>query len=281
MTYCLDSMAPSDEELMRYALDGELLSDRAKKHLEHCSTCKQRAATYAEINVFFTSKLYRSACPSSTELINYCTPVSLNLLCGDERMRIADHCNICPLCRADIASLRCELSNADLFPAYEPAGLATVLFSSPKAMLRRLVATLQTQRPQFVIRSSDTLNRVGGETPSGINWPKHYKADTLDISLHLSRGSTGELMLLGLFTSTDTQQSTEYFDGCTVELYANRIAKEEQSTQNRHSATPLFTTKIDDLCNIVFKSVPSGNYTMLVHLSDMELTIEGINIDYA
>ncbi len=119
MTYCLDSLAPNDEELMRYVLDGEPLSDRAKKHLERCSSCQQRAATYGETNVFLTSKLYRSACPSSTELTNYCTRVSLNLLSGDERIRIADHCNICPLCRAEVTSLRCELVTSDLFPACE------------------------------------------------------------------------------------------------------------------------------------------------------------------
>lgn len=279
MTDCLNPMAPNDEELMRYALDGEVLSEEAKKHLDTCPICQQRVALYTGANTFLTSRLYRSVCPSPTKLTDYCAPVALNLLSNDERMHIADHANTCPLCSAEISSMRHDLATADLFPEPEHTGLAAVLSFSPQATIRRLVATLQTQRPQLVTRSSESPNSANGGTTSDASWPKHYKADTLDISLHLSRSSNGETMLLGLFTSTDTRQNTEAFEGCAVDLYPHPVA--EQAMQNGQATTPLLTTKVDDLGNIVFKAVPIGIYSLLVHLPDIEITIEGINVEQA
>ncbi len=279
MTECLNPMAPNDEELLRYALDGEALSEQAKEHLDSCPICQQRMALYTEANAFLTSQLYRSQCPSPAKLTDYCAPVALNLLSNDERMSIAEHVASCPLCSADIANIRRDLNATDLFPEAESTGLASIVSFSPKATVRRLVATLQTQRPQLVTRSSESSSSANGGASSGISWPKHYKADTLDISLHLSRSGNGEMMLLGLFTSTDPQQNTEAFEGYSVDLYPSPM--EQQAMQNGHTPTPLLTTKVDDLGNIVFKAVPVGTYSMLVHLPDIEITIEGINVEQA
>ncbi len=279
MTDCLNPMASNDEELMRYALDGEVLSEEAKKHLDACPICQQRVALYTGANTFLTSKLYRSECPSPSSLTDYCAPVALNLLSSNERMSIADHATTCPLCSAEITSIRRDLATSDLFPELDHKGIAAVLSFSPKSTIRRLVATLQTQRPQLVTRSSELPNSANGGTASDANWPKHYKADTLDISLHLSRSSNGEIMLLGLFTSTDPSQNTEAFEGCVVDLYTHPLA--EQAMKNGHVATPLLTTKVDDLGNIVFKSVPVGSYSLLAHLPETEIDIEGINVEQA
>ena len=277
MTDCLDPIAPTDEELMRYATDGEPLSAEVQKHVDSCLICHQRVALYTGANTFLTSNLYRSHCPSPMKLANYCTPISFNLLSADERIKITEHITICPLCSTEIAALRRDLDSTDLFPESEPPLRATVYSFSAPATVRRLVATLQTQRPQLVTRSS--MNGADGNTTSGASWPKHYKADTLDISLHLSRGSNGDIMLLGLFTNTDPSQDIEAFEGCLVDLYRHPITQEEQARQNGHAAKPLLSTQVDDLGNIVFKTVPVGVYIMLVHLPDAELTIEGINID--
>ncbi len=278
MTDCLDQMAPTNEELMRYTLDGDPLSDESQKHLDSCSICKQRATLYTGANAFLTSNLYRSQCPTPAKLADYCTPISFNFLAADERMQIAEHSSICPLCSDEIATLRRDLASTDLFPESEPSVLAAIQPFSSQATIRRLVATLQTQRPQLVTRS--TTDESDGNTTSDTSWPKHYKADTLDISLHLSRGSNGEILLLGLFTSTDPTQDIEAFEGCVVDLYTHPIMQEERARQNGHGAKPLLSTLVDDLGNIVFKAVPNGIYTMLVHLPDANLSIEGINIDH-
>ncbi len=276
MTDCLDPMAPIDEDLMRYTLDGEPLSAETQKHLDFCPICKQRAALYTGANTFLTASLYRSQCPPPFTLANYCTPISFNLLSDDMRIQITEHLTICPLCSTEIETLRRDLASTDLFPESEPPIRATVHTFSAPATVRRLVATLQTQRPQLVTRSA--MNGTDGNTTSDASWPKHYKADILDISLHLSRGSNGEIILLGLFTSTDPKQGIEVFEDCVVDLYTH---PEERVRQNGHMAKPLLSTRIDDLGNIVFKAVPLGIYMMLVHLPDAELTIENINIDHS
>ncbi len=278
MTDCLDPMAPTDEEMIRYVLDGEPLSDESQHHMASCPICKQRAALYTGANAFLTSNLYRSQCPTPAELADYCTPISFKFLSADARTQISEHIHTCPLCSAEVATLRRDLASNDLFPVSEPPVRTPVHTFSAPATVRRLVATLQTQRPQLVTRSA--MNGADGNATSDTNWPKHYKADALDISLHLSRGSNGEIMLLGLFTSTDPHQDIEAYEGCLVDLYTHSIAQEQQAQQNGRVAKPLLSTHVDDLGNIVFKAVPPGVYTMLVHLPDAELSIEGINIDH-
>ncbi len=278
MTDCLDPMAPTDEELIRNALDGKTLSDESQQHMASCPICKQRVAFYTGANAFLTSNLYRSQCPHPAELADYCTPISFKFLSADARTQIGEHVHNCPLCSAEIVTLRRDLAATDLFPESETHVRATVQSFSAPATVRRLVATLQKQRPQLVTRSA--MNGADGNTASDTSWPKHYKADMLDISLHLSRGSNGEIMLLGLFTSTDPNQDIEAFEGCSVDLYTHPIIQEERAQQNGHAAKPLLSTNVDDLGNIVFKAVPPGVYTMLVHLPEAELSIEGINIDH-
>ncbi len=119
MTDCLGPMAPTDEELLSYALDGEPLSEEAREHLEHCSICQQRLTNYTQTNAFLTSQLYRSQCPTVTELTDYCADANFNLLSRDERIHIADHIRICPLCTVEVSTLQQDLATADLFPEPE------------------------------------------------------------------------------------------------------------------------------------------------------------------
>ena len=110
MTDCLDPMSPTNEVLLYYALDGEPLSDEAKKHLDDCPLCKQRVALYAGVNASLISNLYRSQCPPLSQLIDYCTFASLHLLTDEEYMSIAKHMHECPLCTAEIAHLNTIIS---------------------------------------------------------------------------------------------------------------------------------------------------------------------------
>src|SRR5690242_2251889 len=97
---CQHSIAPSDEELLTYALDGEALSSGAQHHLEQCETCQGRLARYQKANAFLVSRLYRSLCPSGVELSNYCSD-RISALAEEERVRIASHLLECPLCAAE------------------------------------------------------------------------------------------------------------------------------------------------------------------------------------
>jgi hypothetical protein len=102
MNDCLNAVAPDAEELLRFALDGVALSAEASKHLEQCTNCQQRLASYKNTHTFLVSRLYRSRCPDSIKLSLCCA----DLLPPDERLSIANHLLDCPLCAAEAADTR-------------------------------------------------------------------------------------------------------------------------------------------------------------------------------
>jgi hypothetical protein len=253
---CLNSIAPTDEQLLGFALDGDTLPEVARNHLEQCQTCQQRLARYEQANAYLLSRLYRSLCPSGEELSLYCA----GLLPDDERMRVANHVLECPLCAVEVAETRSFLQVQDIE--------LTAPSFSPRTLARRIFAT-RVIRPQLQLA-------VRGDA-SEVAWPRQYKAESVDFSLHLSRTSSGEHMLLGILTSTNPAESVEAFEGIPAELYT---APWPLATNgDRPIATPLLRTQVDDLGNIVFKPVPAGEYVMVVYLPGRELVIEGLAIE--
>ncbi len=253
---CLNSIAPTDEELLGFALDGDTLPEAARNHLEQCQTCQQRLARYEQAYAYLLSRFYRSQCPSGEQLSLYCA----GLLPDDDSISIANHVLDCPLCAAEVVETRSFLQVQDIeLPA--PS-------FSPRTLARRIFAT-RIIRPQlqFALRGDE----------SEAAWPRQYKAESVDLSLHLSRTSSGEHMLLGILTSTNPAESVEAFEGIAAELYA---APWPLATNgDKPAASPLLRTQVDDLGNIVFKPVPAGEYVMVVYLPDRELVIEGLAIE--
>ncbi len=251
---CLHSMAPDDEELLRFALDGEPLREEAREHLAQCETCQHRLAMFKQVNTALTAQLYRSQCPTAEQLSFYCA----NLLSPDDNMHIAAHILDCPLCGAEVADTRRFMAEVEPLP---------VEVFSPQVVvrnIRRIAASLVRQQAQFVLR--------GAEAPSETGWPRQYRAETIDLSLHLSRASNGDHLLLGILTSADNAESVDAFEGAKAELYpANNVASETQTSTRM--------TEVDDLGNIVFNAVPIGQYTLLLHLPEREIVIEDITIE--
>src|SRR5258708_16175467 len=81
---CQNSIAPTDEELLSFALDGEALPDAARTHLEQSATCQQRLARYEQASAYLISHLYRSQCPTGEQIILYFA----DLLPENERTKI-------------------------------------------------------------------------------------------------------------------------------------------------------------------------------------------------
>lgn len=246
----LHSMAPDDEELLRFALDGEPLGAEARLHLEQCEDCQQRLATFRQVNDSLTAQLYRSQCPSGTQLSFYCA----DLLPPDDTMHIAAHILECPLCGAEVAETRRFMAEVEPLP---------VVAFSPRATLRRVVASLVRQQAQLVVRSGPL---------SEPHWPRQYRAEDIDLSLHLSRASNGAYLLLGILTSVNNVESVDAFEGAPADLYAT--SEESDKVQ-----TPIRSATVDDLGNLVFNAVPTGQYTLMIHLSDREVVIEDVTIE--
>jgi hypothetical protein len=113
---------------------------------------------------------------------------------------------------------------------------------------------------------------VRGELPAS-DWPRQYKAESLDISLHLSHSSSRNTLLLGILTSTNPLLTLE---GMDAELYTAPGPYAAEGDQQREK--PLLRTPVDDLGHIVFSDVPEGEYVMILHLPGLDVVIEDISI---
>jgi len=259
MDECTNSMAPGAEELLRLVLDKEPLRQETREHLEQCSICQRQLAVYMRTPDQLFSKLYRSKCPSVTQLNLYCA----GMLHRDESPTIAYHIAECPLCTSEVITIRQFLADFEPFPLIKEK---TVF---PRRVVERLIAAFVPWQPQLVTR---------GTASDGL-WPRQYRAGELNISLHLSRGSSGEIILLGLFTSDNPDEAIEEREGVPVDLYhALDFAVAPDANAQTGTSMPMMTAQIDDLGNVVFKAVPFGEYVMVVHLPAREVVIEGLNI---
>src|SRR5260370_174579 len=194
--------APNEEELIAFALDDEALSPEAQDHLEHCEVCQQRVARYRQTNASLVARLYRTQCPNSAELSFYSAGGGGNEggLSPEDRQRIASHLLDCSLCMAEVEETRRFMAQPIEFPA--PA-------FSPHALVRRIFAT-PVKRQQLLVVRGDAQDTV---------WPRQYKAEAVDLSLHLSRTSSGEHMLLGILTSSDPAEDVDALEGVLAELH--------------------------------------------------------------
>jgi hypothetical protein len=267
-------LAPSDEELVRHALDGETLSVAAKEHLELCIFCQQRLASYTSTNNLLLSYFYRSQCPDSTILSHYC----MDMLSVDKAMSVTNHLDMCPLCTDEVAEVRLLLATFEPFPQE--------LSSTPPALRTssHIVAYPTPWQPQPIMWNGNDYER---ERP----WPRQYQADTICISLHLTRDGQGAILLLGLLSSTNEAEHIELFTHTKVELYATHDAAiytgkeyslETGDPRDPHGPHgPLLVTQVDELGHIVFKSVLPGRYLMIIYLLETEIVIEELKVSFS
>jgi hypothetical protein len=252
------TLAPSDEELLGVAYDEETLPDEKREHLEQCEVCQQRLAAYRRTNSRLFAKLYRSACPGAVELNYY----GLGVIPEEERVAIASHVLDCPACADDVAEIRRQQA------AFEPFPPATF---SLRSAVRRLLATLVVQQAQPVTR----------DMAASAGWPRQYHAETIDLSLHLSRAVNGESLLVGIVTSRDPTMSAEAFEGVTVDLYhapGPLVVEGGGGQADEERARPFLSTQVDDVGNILLEPIPAGGYLMVLRLPDLEVIIEDLHI---
>ena len=253
---CFLENAPTDEELLAYALDDEVLSQQAMQHLEQCEVCQQKVARYRRTNASLVARLYRTQCPDATELSFY--SLGGEMLSPERRQQIASHVLECPLCMAEVEETRRFMAEPIEFPV--PA-------FSPRALVRRIFATPVKRQQLLVVR--------GDEQDAA--WPRQYKAEAVDLSLHLSRTSSGEHMLLGILTSSAPSEDVDALQGVRAELHKAPLPV--ASNAAIPGTQPFMQTHVDDMGNIVFKPVPAGSYTMIINLPGREMIIDDLTIE--
>jgi hypothetical protein len=130
----------------------------------------------------------------------------------------------------------------------------------------RKKATFVRQEPLFTVRG-DALRS---------DYPRLYRAESLDISLHLSHTKDGSYLLLGIVTSRNTSDTSDEFEGANVDLYA------APGPLWMHGDTwvgkPLLSTRIDDLGHLICSDVPVGEFVMILYLPAFEVIIEGLDV---
>jgi hypothetical protein len=114
-----------------------------------------------------------------------------------------------------------------------------------------------------------------GDAPRS-DYPRLYRAEFLDVSLHLSHTKDGSYMLLGIVTSRNTSENSDDFEGIDVDLFAAPGPLWMQG--DTWVGKPLLSTKIDDLGHIVFSNVPEGKFVMVLYLSEFEVIVEGLEV---
>jgi len=256
MMDCFNENAPTDEELLAYALDDEVLSQRATQHLEQCKVCQQKVARYRQTNANLVARLYRTQCPNTTELNFY--SMGGEALSPERRQQIASHVLECPLCMAEVEETRRFMAEPIEFPV--PA-------FSPGALVRRIFATPIKRQQLLVVRGEE----------QDTAWPRWFKAEAVDLSLHLSRTNSGEHMLLGILTSSAPSEDVDALQGVLAELHKAPLPVASNGALPR--TPPLLQTRVDDMGNIVFKPVAAGTYTMIIHLPGREMIIDGLTIE--
>ncbi len=254
MMDCLHAMAPHEEEILGFALDEKPLSVSKRTHLEQCEICQKRLANFKQLNRTLLAQIYRRFCPSGMQLSMYCE----GLLPPDEMRPIAVHLRECPLCATEVADTRRFMEITSLDTIVAPF--------SPREAVRRVVARLVRQQAQLVTG--------GGEDMAGKAW--QYRADSIDLSLHLSHARSGGYMLRGILTSADNQESVDAFEGARAELYTTTDAEKV----GEEGMEPLCQEMVDELGNIVFTLVPVGSYTLILHLPEQQVVIEDITIEH-
>jgi hypothetical protein len=136
----------------------------------------------------------------------------------------------------------------------------------PSAIIRRIFATLVKQPEMQLALRGDSSESI---------WPRQYRAEAVNLSLHLSRTSNGEHILLGLLTSTNPDEDVEALAGVPAELFAAPWSEAAKA-----KSPPLLRKEVDDMGSVVFNPVPAGEYVMVIHLPGREMIIEGLVIEH-
>jgi hypothetical protein len=255
---CPHTTAPNDEELVSCALDEEPLTAKAKEHLEHCAICQQRLASYERVNRLLLARLYRSRCPSASQLNHYCA----GMLPPDDAITVEQHLQDCPLCTQEVGEIR------RILDAFDPSFVAATTQPLNTVSFRTVASLAPWQPPLATYSESDSQ-------PPGL-WPRRYRASDLHISLHLSYTGRGKFILLGILSSVNNSGSS-VLEGCSVDLY-HTSGMQGMELEDAGNASPFMTGTIDAIDTIVFTALPAGTYAMVVHMPGSDIIIPEVTI---
>ncbi|GCE27117.1 hypothetical protein KDA_26010 [Dictyobacter alpinus] len=267
---CPCLVAPKDEELLRYALDGEALPAVAEDHLNDCDICQQRLTIYTEANSFLIGQLYRYQCPNLTRLGEFC----LGLLTEYEHAQIELHLKLCPLCASDVDEAR------------------QFLMPQPNFLNQMLISPFYDPASDHIeVKYCQSAFTIGVKQERTVYVrPSYYQANTVSLSMQARPDDHDHenILLRLIFSSLPDTEEPLLLEGTRIELYNFQpvLAPEEEHSELAvcieripdYFNKPILSAQVDAEGCIILPSVPMGEYLMIVYLPELAMVIEKLTI---
>jgi len=233
---CISPPGLEDWQIVSY-VDGEA-DDNVKEHIEKCSFCREKAASWEGIQRSVRWRLYRHTCPSPMELGEY----QLGILAGPPKLIIAQHLRECPSCKTELTQLEEYLKEQALLPR---------LLEPVKVLFAQLIGGSRTNNGQTDVPLYPAFSGLRGESDE----PFIYQADHIQIAIDVQDDTErpGCKILLGLITGLVS-------NGFMMEAY--------------QEGKVVATTVIDEIGNFVFSHFLPGSYELILRGPDTEIRIQ-------
>jgi hypothetical protein len=274
----LCSIALSDEDLLRFVMDGVALPLTAMEHLEQCVTCQQRLARYNDVNTRGLSLFYRSQCPDSLTLSYYYA----DILSSEEKVRVAHHVGSCPLCAAELKEIQSSFS---------PLELADIKITCNAELPDILIhADNDNLASGALLRSHKYVQDEQRSAPKELSdrpGVHYYRFDEFILMLHFSCDYSGRVVIGGTLSSMCVHDASSTHCGVKVELYRHILIPEmyeqvmEKDSIPTYATYPFLTTVLDNHGELEFCDVPLGDYFMIVYLPETALVVEELHIEHS
>jgi hypothetical protein len=275
---CSEPGAIHGDELLAYS-DGAQVRPAVLAHLALCQHCNDQLAVYQRIDRKLTCRLYRWDCPTSQVLGDYQLGFLPAELAGD----VEDHLKHCVLCAAElvtltnflahdpflvespVSALQLATSVQTVSPIYEKGRTLNRWYEAGKETVRRVIATLLVSQPRLALERGDYTNYT-------VQWPRHYLAEDLTISVQMERAShihqRGSLQLSGFVTCSG--HAVEDLQGTSVVLFS--------TSTNNGSEPHSYSQVIADLGNFLFPCVEPDTYTLELQFPDHIIAVEQLSL---
>jgi hypothetical protein len=193
----------------------------------------------SELEQRITRTLYRSSCPSSTELGEY----HLELLPEDRAAAVRQHLVDCPYCSAEVAQLKAFLREVETDLDYSLAEKIQIWIAERIPQF----PDSQEMTPAFALR--------GSERP-----PQVYRAGEAEVTLEYESdpAQKGKGTLLGLLSGVDPK-------GLQATLW-----KAERKVD---------ATTLDELGNFVLDGIEADHYQLILTGESFEIHLDDVDIE--
>ncbi len=249
MEPCIDPTIVTPEQLGAYAADPSDAPPEIVRHIATCPACQREVAAIGAFTTTLRGRLYRVDCPPSEDL----TALAAGTISASTRATTEAHLPTCARCREELALVTAALDDHD--PILDWTAPTT------PNRLRRVLAALADALAPGAPAPTPALQLRGAGAGSTTR-PILYRAEDVTLSLRATPAPQGRIEIEGLVSAAN--DASLALATLPVRLYA--ITAE---------APPrLVAEDVAEGGTFLLGPVPSGTYTLEVHLPDRIIAVE-------